>query len=325
MNSPRALVIAPLAAVLFAGSAAAQPAIPVVYVSNFTGGQVLAVDAATGATTVVLSRTLIGDSSFTPQDLVVGPDGKLYICDSLNSRVWRFAIGQPVVPSSNPVVVATFDEGVYPEGPSFSGSDDLYVNTRGLGTQAVGGTGAQGVWAIPEAAATPDSLLPIAPVSIIPSIGTAGEGTAFAVPGHLLAVDRSGNRVVAARPTRGPFPQYGPSFAPLITSNLSLPVGIAVNTCGDVLVSSGNAIRRFSTVKNTVSGELTAQFQNAYVTFPSGDVVTFFERDAANGLWVNTNSTNQGGKVWRILPATATGGDPVAAFTKGELQTSPLD
>lgn len=312
-----------LAATLAAGTAAAQPTSQVVYVSNFSGGQVLAVETATSSTAVALSRALVGSDTFSPGDMVVGPDGDLYICDSLNGLVWRLEPGEPVVPSLNPVVVAAFGPGVYPEGPSFSGSDDLYVNTRGFGTAATGGTGATGVWVV-RRVAEPGVSIPIAPQQVIPSIGAAGEGTSFAAPGHLLAVDSSANRVVAAKPVRGPFPQYGPSFAPLITSNLSAPTGIAVNTCGDLLVSSGTAIQRFSVVKNPATGNLSAQYRNAYVTFARGEVVTFFERDAANVLWVNTNSATAGGKVWRIAPATGTGGDPIAACTSGVLPAAPL-
>ena len=329
----RQSILAPLALALAVGSAAAQTAVPVVYVSNFTGGQVLAVNTTTGATAVVLSRTLIANGGFSPQDMVIGPDANLYICDSLNGLVWRYVVGQPVAtsgPSMNPVVVADFtgfSPAVYPEGPSFSGSDDLYVNSRGAGTAAVGGTGAQGLWAIPDAAATPAQQLPIDPQlveQVIPPFGAAGEGTTFAVPGHLLAVDRAGNKVIASKPVPGPFPQYGPSYTQLITSNLSAPVGIATNACGDALVSSGTAIRRFGLVKNTTTGELSAQFLNTYVTFPSGDVVTFFERDAANVLWVNTNNTTAGGKVWKIVPAPGPGGDPISSCASGVLPSSPL-
>ncbi|MBP1634987.1 MAG: hypothetical protein H6Q10_1561 [Acidobacteria bacterium] len=317
------VLLAPLAVALAAGQVAAQPAVPAVYVSNFTGGQVLSVNTANGTTTVLLSRASIGDADFSPQDMVVGPDGNLYICDSLNGRVWRYVVGQPVAPSVNPLVVATFGAGVYPEGPSFSGSDDLYVNARGSGPDATGGTAAAGLWVVPGVA-LPGTVLPIAPLQVVPSIGSAGEATAFAAPGHLLAVDNAAGKVVSLKPLRGGFPQYGSSSTTLISSNLSAPVGIAVNTCGDVLASSGNTIRRFTTVKNTTTGELSAQFANTYVTFPRGDVVTFLERDAANVLWVNTNSANAGGKVWMVAPATAPGGDPIASCSSGVLPAQPL-
>jgi hypothetical protein len=110
----------------------------------------------------------------------------------------------------------------------------------------------------------------------------------------------------------------------VITTNLSAPTGIVVNTCGDALVSSDNTIQRFALTKNTATGALSAQFLNTYVTFPRGDVVTFAERDAANVLWVNTNSTTAGGKVWRILPAVSTGGDPISSCTSGTLPPAPL-
>ena len=313
-----------LALGLTAGEGAAQST---VYVSNFTGGQVLAVNSSTGATTVLFSGAQIGEPSFRPQDMTVGPNGDLYVCDSLNGLVWRFTIGQPVAASINPVVVADFRSvlpaGVYPEGPAFSGSDDLYVNTRGFGTAATDGVGARGVWVIPGAAA-PGASTPITPQQVLGPIGGAGAGTTFGAPGHLLAVDKSGNRVVAADPHRGALPHYGPTFVPLITSNLSAPAGIATNTCGDVLVSSGNAIQRFSTTKDITTGALSARFQNTYVTFPRGDVVTFIERSAANVLFVNTNSATAGGKVWRIAPALGSGGDPISSCASGVLPAAPL-
>ncbi|RPJ73242.1 MAG: hypothetical protein EHM24_08315, partial [Acidobacteria bacterium] len=316
----RSAVYSLLALGLTAAQGAAQSSL---YVSNFSGGQVLAVDSSTGATTVLFSGAQIGDPSFQPQDMTVGPDGNLYVCDSLNGRVWRFAVGQPVAASINPAVVAQFPGGVYPEGPAFSGSDDLYVNTRGAGTAATDGVGASGVWVI-RGVATPGVAVPITPQQVLAAIGAAGAGTTFAAPGHLLAVDKSGNRVVAAGPNRGAVRHYGPSFAPLITSNLSAPVGIATNTCGHVLVSSGNTILRFSTTKDITTGALSARFENTYVTFPRGDIVTFIERNASNVLFVNTNSATAGGKVWRIAPALGSGGDPISSCTSGVLPAAPL-
>ncbi len=312
----------PLAAVLVAATVAAQPPARV-YVSNFSGGQVLAVDTATGAASVVVSRALVGSDTFSPGDLTIGPDGQLYICDSLNGQVWRFDPGQPAAPAVNPIVVAAFGAGVYPEGPSFSGSDDLYVNTRGSGTAAVGGTGATGVWVVPRVA-EPGISVPVTPQPVAGAIGASGAGTAFAAPGHLLAVDQAGGRVVASKPSRGSFPQYSSPLTPLITSNLSAPVGIATNACGDVLVASGTSIQRFTVTKNAATGDLSAQYRNAYVTFARGDVVTFFERDAANVLWVNTNSPTAGGKVWRVAPGTSPGGDPIVSCTSGVLPAAPL-
>jgi hypothetical protein len=242
----------------------------------------------------------------------------------LSSAIYRV---NPASPSLQ--LVATFTPGVvFPEGPSFSGSDDLYVNTRGTGSQAVGGgSGAQGVWVVPGVA-NPSTIVPVTPLPVFTSssIGSFGEGTTFAATGHLLVVDESGNRVLSAKARPGPFPNFG-AFAPvtpLITTNLSSPVDIAVNTCGDVLVASGTAIQRFSVTKDLSTGNLSAVFQNPYVDFRHSDVVTFMKRDASNTLWVATNSSSAGGKIWKILPVLNAAGDPISSCTSGILPSSPL-
>jgi sugar lactone lactonase YvrE len=315
--------------VLSTAHAQAQSTVPTIYVSTFNGGQILAINGTTGATSVLFTGgvpPVIVPASFAPEDLVVGPDGMLYICDSLNRTIWRFNPG--LSPSStNPQVVATFPSGVFPEGPSFSGSDDLYVNTRGVGE----GPAADGVWVIPGIA-TPGAMVPVACPSavpplctqIIPSIGTFGEGTAFAATGHLLMVDRSGSRVLSAKARPAAFPNFGPSFTQLITTNLSSaqgPIGIAVNTCGDVLVGTGNQVQRFTlNGKDPMTGELLpATFQNTYVTFGDTDLVTYMERDASNTLWVATtnNSETGNGKLWKILPVLNPASDPISSCTTG--------
>jgi hypothetical protein len=53
-------------------------------------------------------------------------------------------------------------------------------------------------------------------------------------------------------------------------------------------------------------------------------VVTYIERDAANTLWVATNSSSAGGKIWMILPVLNSSGDPITSCTTGIVPSSPL-
>src|SRR5260370_35850195 len=56
-----------------------------VYVSNFSGHQIVkVVDDGSGAVTAI--NTASGEY---PEDIVVGPDGKIYICDSDNNDIRR--------------------------------------------------------------------------------------------------------------------------------------------------------------------------------------------------------------------------------------------
>ncbi|MEJ2010458.1 MAG: hypothetical protein P8Z30_20285, partial [Acidobacteriota bacterium] len=57
---------------------------PPVYVSNYSGHQILKVDGTSGAVSVVYTDP---DATMSPEGIAVGPDGKIWICDSVNSRI----------------------------------------------------------------------------------------------------------------------------------------------------------------------------------------------------------------------------------------------
>ncbi len=303
----RTCLLAALAFVLFAAtSARAQP---VVYVSNLTGHQVLQINP-NGSTSVLLSGSSFNNATFTPEDLVVGPDGKLYICDvGTSPAIWRFDPAAPVVPGVNPLKIVDFSDtakypaGVVPVGPTFSGSDDLYVNTRG-----------SGVWSVRDAAAGGSGPSYIAVrVFTAAAAGAGAGGTTVEALGHLLVVDHSANRVLSATAQVGAFPNF--TTAPsVLVSNVAAPIGIATNTCGDLLVASGTSLQRFSLTKDPSSGALSAQSRGGYVNFGSSNLVEHLERDASNNLYVATNSNSAGGIVWKVTPGA---GDPISSCSAG--------
>lgn len=126
---------------------------PVVFVSTFNGHQILRVNPKTGdATTIFTGNSALNTPNpgpaFIPEDIVLGPDRKLYVCNSLGnpSQILRMD------PDGNNVQVIyqapsspALNDLRGPEGPSFHGND-LYVNTRGATT-------ATGVWKIANATA----------------------------------------------------------------------------------------------------------------------------------------------------------------------------
>src|SRR5262245_4953982 len=242
---------------------------PCVYVSTFSSHQILCVDRGTHVVKVIYT----GDANFNPRDLVTGPDGNVYIADS-DGDILRFnpTPTPPNTPISLTIVTTLPAVAGSPEGLSFSGSDNLYVNTRGLNST--------GIWKIPNAA-KPSEPLPIPNGNLTNVISTTGgAGIAFGIPGNLLFVDQPHNKVYSSSPQPGPEPYTAPPEpTPLITSNLTSPVGLAVNTCGNVMVGSGSAIKRYA------NGQLSN-----YVSFSNSDVVRYFEFTSGNTAFVVTSN-----------------------------------
>src|SRR6266852_3454582 len=76
-----------LAVLFLPGLAVAQGARsgPAVYVSTAAGKQILVVDGETGNTVAIHSEA----SGFSPEDIIVGPDKRIYICDTANNKIYR--------------------------------------------------------------------------------------------------------------------------------------------------------------------------------------------------------------------------------------------
>lgn len=284
-----------LAAVLLAVSSAAHAA-PCVYVASAFAHDIRCIDGATGASTVVLT----GANNFNPADLAIGPDGHLYIADPPPGLVWRFNLSLPQG-LNNPQVIATFPTGSYPEGLAFSGSDDLFVTTR---TQVLEAPAPfpSGVWKI-AGAARPGALPPFSPVNVLTSPGAVGQGITFDMAGNLVYLERL-SKTVRLSP-----PKYT-SAAPVISGLSGDNIGIAVNTCGDLLVASGRFVRRYT------SG---GQFLGNYATFPVLQSAQYMEVDASNRLFVITIDDVKGtpSVIWRVDPVLNSVGDPITSCTSG--------
>lgn len=275
-----------LALLLLSGSALAAPETttgPQVFVSTFDSHQILSVDGTTGAVTVIFT----GGSNFVPEDIVVGPDKKLYICNSDFNQIIRMDLnGSNVETIYDAINFSETSHPQGPEGPSFHGAGDLYFNTRGFTTHS-------GVWKMPGIASIGMGGSFPAPVNVLTATQTGstfGEGTTFATNGALLVVDRSGNRVLRSSP---PYT----SVSPLITTGLDIPFGIAVNSTGDIFVSSEgdlNNIKRYSS---------TGAFKSVWASFTEGDQPVYIEFDGADNLFVATTQGAANGKVWKVDPS----------------------
>jgi hypothetical protein len=279
-----------------------------IYVSTGAGHQILAFNAS-GTVSGVCNMNFNG-VAVTPEDVVVGPDGNIYVADTTGNRIFRVhpaSVATPANPAADCGAVAVYDQlscgnscPTGPEGPSFLRiqSLDLYFNTHGAN--------ASGVWKIPGAANNTGTLSNsglcneagqpacVAPVQVF-SATSSGEGLDFDIFGKLLAVDQAGNRVVRDSVSCLNTPTAG-CPAPFI-SNLSAPVGIALNTCGDVLVASAKAVNRYDRTTGTLLDSLS---------FSGNSIPRFLEVDSTNRLFVVTaaDESGKGGAFWRFDPPT---------------------
>jgi len=290
---------------------------PTIFVSTGSGGQILAVARDTGLTTVIFA----GGSTFAPEDLVVGPDGKIYVCNTTGNQIIRLT---PATNPANPVtaVEKVFDNSgstskqTLPEGCSFvstfsdsaAASLDLYFNAQAPADSCTPGpsTSCIGVWKI-AGAATSSAPLP-APVRVSQAFTSKAEGIEFDIAGDLLTVDTANGKVLRGLP---PNPSLGTTsfncgvgspncvsaFIPGDNTTLSTPYGIAVNACGDILVadSINSTVNRYSA---------TTGFLLDQLAFSSKDHPKYLEADATDALFVvtgdETGSRSSDGKVWRV-------------------------
>ncbi|MEJ2009062.1 MAG: PxKF domain-containing protein, partial [Acidobacteriota bacterium] len=272
------------------GAVLVQAQGPPVYVSNYNGHQILKVDGTTGSVSGVYTDP---EGTMLPEGIAVGPDGKIWICDSVNSRILQ--INQD---GTDPQVVFTGGSDYPPEGaegPSFDPAGDLFLNTR----DDVG-DGPTGVWYI-NAAVTFSPTATHAPAvgNLLPTtdanVGAFyGEGTALDLDGNLLVVDRSGNRVLRSSP---PFNPTSSTADVLINTDLDEPIGIAVDSHGDIFVANNAShnIYRFDSSGNPLG---------VYYSFMQEDFPYYMQFDSSDRLYVVTEDSTEigGGKVWRIDP-----------------------
>ncbi len=273
---------------------ATRPACPAnpVYISS--GSRILCVDRAP-ATLPAQVVVLTTERSAVFEDLAFGPDGNIYAADSLGATVWRV---DPSTGSHVQVAISPSGSGA-PTGLSFSGSDgDLYVNTT------------TGVWKVTGIASafSPPSLpvtLTISDNRVITFTSSiAAGGNAFDIPGDLVLVDQTNSQVLISTPNPFPTtPRY--SSASPLTSVSNAGPGIAVNFCGDLLVASGNAVKRFRNGTLSIYKSLGS----------SNDLVRYLEVTADNTVLAATFSTSTGGKVWRIDPVVDSTGVPSCTAT----------
>jgi sugar lactone lactonase YvrE len=261
-----------------------------VYLSTFSGNQIIrVVDSSPPSVSVIYTNTS-ASPAFLPEDIVVGPDNKIYVCDAIASRIWRVTPAGAAVKIYDASTAAPPNNPHGGEGPSFNSAGDLFFNTRNDSGTPIG------IWKIAGPANIPDSG-PFTPVQVF-SNSFFGEGTVFDSRDNLLFVDGSGNRVLESSP---PYTAESVLITdPTGTTFLSIPIGIATNSQNDIFVGNLGLrnINRFSP---------SGAFLNTYATFSSPDSPVFMQFDASDNLFVVTvqNGSADHGKLWRIPPVAA--------------------
>src|SRR5262249_50928723 len=188
MKNNKRIVLLVMLGVFLPCSLTFAQANPPIFVSSFNFHHIQRIDGST----VTIIHT---DDREFPEGMVVGPDGKLYVCEGAGftpgffNRIIRMNQDGTQV---EPVYLKVGSAGPNaPEGPSFSPSGALFFNTRQTDTPH------NGVWKITGASRIPFGGTFPAPVLAIPPSGpggtgiTHGEGTTFTANGDLLIVGRS--------------------------------------------------------------------------------------------------------------------------------------
>lgn len=272
-----------------------------VYVSDST--QVIKVDPNTGAISVVLTS-----GAGASEDIAIGPDGKVYICDATNGRILRMnqdgsqfeAIYNFSTTTSTTCGGSACPESV--DGLSFVlSSGDLFFIT--VADDHPGPF--TGAWEIPGVAGIGfGGPFPL-PVNILPAsqlLGTQeGQGTAFDLSRNWLMADASLNRILSSPP---PYT----SASVLIPDTMGVnPVGVAVNSHGDILVA--NLGSGDNAGGNVACFSSSGSFQTLYTDFSSSnDLPLYIKFDSSGNLFVATSDFTTDpvdGRLWRVSPAAS--------------------
>jgi hypothetical protein len=252
-----------------------------VYVSTYTGGQILRVNATTGAISVVYT----GSSKFLPDDLTVGPDNRIYVCDPTNGQIIRMNDN-----GTNVETVYNQPTGG-PQGPRFSSTGTLFFNTKTTNNSIP-----SGVWKIDGLASVPLGGPFHTPEKVL-SAAQTGEGLAFTNRGDLLIVNQGLGEVQCLQ---GPH-----NSCPGKVSNLTDPIGIAVNSIDEIFVAGGNQETPNGIQRHTVDSNDVP----TYVDFSPADQPKYFEFFSDDTLFVATaDEAMQNGKLWKVTPPASPGG-----------------
>jgi hypothetical protein len=268
-----------------------------IYVSS--GHQILSVDSVSGAVTPLYSP----GETFNPRGLTVGPDGNLYIADS-SGAIYRFDPTQGVG-----TVIATVAGNA--EGLAFAANFDLYVSTSGS-TGKVYRLHFQPVIPMPGSDST-NPTLGIPTVAEAFSFGS-GAGIAFAENGNLLVAKNASSGGISFA-----VPANNYSSASSLVSNLSKPIGIAVNTCGEILVGVGKDIERRDKKTGAKLGN------GPYVSFGGGENVGYIGVTSTNVVFAVVTKNNGDGIVYRVAGAPSAGTDILSCTSGTKSELASLD
>ena len=246
---------------------------PSVYVNGGTlgDGSITKIDSGTGAITTLATGFI------SPEDMTTDADGRLYVAEN------DFAASTSKIERINPdstglvIIDATI---CGPEGPTFSPDGDLFVNTRQFPCAH------SGVWRIQGG--QPGGRVD----NVVPAFSDFGEGTAFLTAGpfagDLIAAGSiiEGGFTVAAKIVRSTAPDFGDAvlFVDLTEEVPEVPVGLAVNSEGDVFVASvfkGTVLQYGPTgvFKDILASDLAGPH---FLEFDASDNLYVAEHDSGN-------------------------------------------
>lgn len=258
---------------LLTGQVSAQT----IYVSNRPGGQVLAY-SATGGTPVVytISGVVRGVKNYFPEDLTVGPNGKVYVCAPANNLLISFT------PGGNPKsTVFNAVASIQCQSPRFNAFGDLLVNTN------------SGIRIFSNLSN---------PQSLVSQSLTSAEGVAFDNNGSLYFVDQGAGVVYRSALTGcSVFPTRSCSYASATSflTGLTNPVGVARDSHNNIFVADQTGVK-------TSGGQTVASVSDL-----GGRTPYFMRFTADDSLYIAAAfspsvSTNPNGAIYRASGGNVT-------------------
>lgn len=260
------------------------------YVTDYNGREILRAVFPPGSATPTLTTVY----SFTsrgafPEDLTVGPNGKLYVALTSSNSIWVVDLANPNTSGS------IYNGATKPQGIRFNWKGDLYFNSAN-GVYRLNGTS---------------------------SPATQVAAASFTNPGGIAFL--SDGSLIFGGESNGAFKIYKknavnglPTDAVVdLTATLTLsgrPVGLAIDSVDNIYVANGQYLTRLPS-----SNGWTAADWNISFNF-GADLPQHIEAvpDSVNGatcntindlVWVSTYQLSSGtpvnGKVWRVSNTTA--------------------
>ncbi|MEW6736288.1 MAG: IPT/TIG domain-containing protein [Acidobacteriota bacterium] len=293
-----------------------------IFITDFEQSRVRRVDAATGIITTVAGngiRDFSGDGGMAtqaslnfPQALTLDEQGNLFIADRGNGRIRQVDITTGIITTIAGNGIGTSDDGML---ATLAKLDPISIAIDRAGNLFIGEFFSNRVRRVDGRSRIISTVVR----NNRGNIGDDGPATkaklnipsniAFDAAGNLFIADRGSARVRRVDATTGMIttvagtgmPGFSGDGGPAIKAQLFLPIGIAVDTAGNLFIGDGSVIRRVdakTAIITTIAGNGNAQpGENGLAINSRLSTPIYLTTDAAGNLFVTSSFTQRVQKI----------------------------